>query len=76
MIPFGSLHQSHSKQKGSKREVIVSPEKINLATHNYGKARHVNEIRHIHELEKKRSFEPLLMSLQYSDYNHSIPLSC
>ena len=25
--------------------------------------------------KKKRSFEPLLMSLQSSDYNHSIPLS-
>jgi len=54
---------------------MMSPEKMNLATHNYGKVRHVNEIRHTRELEKKRSLKPLLMSLQSSDYNHSIPLS-
>jgi len=50
------------------------PRKMNLVTHNYDKVRHVNEIRHTHELEKKRSFEPLLMSLQSLYYNHSIPL--
>ena len=75
MIPLGSLYQKHSKQEGSKREIIMSTEKMNLTTHNYGKARQVNEIRHTRELEKKRSVEPLLTSLQFSDYNHSIPLS-
>ena len=75
MIPLGSLHQNHSKQEGSKEKDDSEPRKMNLTTHNYGKVRHVNEIRYTRELEKNRSFEPLLMLLKSSDYNHSIPLS-
>ena len=63
MIPLGSLHKNHSKQEGSKRD-DCEPRKTNLATHNLCKTRHVNEMKHTCELEKKKSLDPLLMSLQ------------
>ena len=52
------------KTRGIEERDDSEPRKWNLATHNEGKASHVNEINHTHELEKKRSFEHLLMSLQ------------
>ena len=75
MIPLGLYIKIIQKVEGSKRGTIVSLE--NEFSYSWKiKLIHENKVRHAHELEwKKRKLVLLLMSLQSSDYNRSIPLS-
>ena len=60
----GFSTQKSFKTRGIEDRDDSEPKKTNLVTHNWCKIGHVYEMKYTRELEKKRSLDSLLMSLQ------------